>query len=56
MDKIKLNPDSLQVESFDAAPAAQTRGTVQAHLITSTPSCIRTDCGPSACASSPCAC
>jgi hypothetical protein len=56
MDKIRLNADELQVESFDAAPAARDRGTVEAHLITSTPSCINTDCGPSRCASSPCAC
>jgi hypothetical protein len=56
MDKIRLNPAELKVVSFESVPTDEARGTVRAHFITSTPSCINTDCGPSRCVSSPCAC
>jgi hypothetical protein len=40
MAKIKLDVDALQVESFDTAPAADARGTVQGHQIVGTNTCM----------------
>jgi hypothetical protein len=37
MKKLKLDLDSIQVASFEAAPALEEQGTVQAHL--ATPAC-----------------
>ena len=44
MKRLKLEIDALTVTSFPTAPAAEARGTVQAH-VASTPACPKTfDC------------
>jgi hypothetical protein len=44
MKQLKLDIDALTVTSFPTAPAAEARGTVQAHVAT-TPTCPKTfDC------------
>ncbi len=48
MEKMKLFPESLRVESFVAELPRDVRGTVEAHEAMDTPgrSCLRTACCP----------
>jgi len=59
MDKMKLDLNALKVETFEPAEAPEERGTVEGReVLVSRPyaSCPDTDCGLSACRTSPCAC
>lgn len=58
MEKLKLNLDTLTVESFQSGQSAAKVGTVEAHGLMASVrnSCGDTLCGFSFCVSSPCAC
>lgn len=44
MHKLKLDPDAVRVVSLPTAPAASTRGTVDARQEAATPVCSGTTC------------
>jgi hypothetical protein len=57
MNKLKLNPDDLTVETFESAPVSRQRGTVEAREFFATQqiTCAVTRCR-TGCVSSPCVC
>ena len=58
MKKLTLNLEQLSVETFQAGPAVQERGTVQAReAYSDRNSCWDTECGYATyCMTTPCAC
>ncbi|MBB4637702.1 hypothetical protein [Longimicrobium terrae] len=58
MNKLKLSMESLKVETFEAVPVPEQRGTVPGNevMVSFPNTCADTECGRSFCVSSPCAC